>query len=164
MFAVVLALMSVTLTPLSMAPTTHCYLAFQVAGVMEQDANSAAPSQPPATRAGSSTPPCLNDVKSEMRRLLRLAGECGGSHDAIEAIESSEAGTDGRRREIAMECANTYGSLGEHEEVPQHCPLLLMCTALSFRYAIDTIDSYDGDCTTAVEAGLNEIFAPKQER
>jgi hypothetical protein len=42
-----------------------------------------------------------------MRRLLRLAGECGGSHDAIEAIESSEAGTDGRRREIAMECANT---------------------------------------------------------
>jgi hypothetical protein len=53
-----------------------------------------------------------------MRRLLRLAGACGGSHDAIEAIESSEAGTDGRRREIAMECANTYGSLGEHEEVP----------------------------------------------
>jgi hypothetical protein len=164
MFAVVLALISVTLTPLSMAPTTHGCLAFQVAGVMEQDANSTAPSQPPATRAGSSIPPCLNDVKSEMRRLLRLAGECGGSHDAIEAIESPEAGTDGRRREIAIECANTYGSLGEHEEVPQQCPLLLMCTALSFRYAIDTIDSYGGDCTTAVEAGLNEVFTQKHER
>jgi len=126
--------------------------------------HSAALAQTAASPGWKTTPPCLNDVKSEMRRLLRLAGECGGSHDAIEAIESSEAGTDGRRREIAMECANTYGSLGEHEEVPQHCPLLLMCTALSFRYAIDTIDSYDGDCTTAVEAGLNEIFAPQQQR
>jgi hypothetical protein len=164
MFAVVLALISVTLTPLSMAPTTHCCLAFQVAGIVGDAVHSAALAQTAASPGWKTTPPCLNDVKSEMRRLLRLAGECGGSHDAIEAIESSEAGTDGRRREIAMKCANTYGSLGEHEEVPQQCPLLLMCTALSFRYAIDTIDSYDGDCTTAVEAGLNEIFAPKQER
>jgi hypothetical protein len=35
-------------------------------------------------------PPCLEDLKSEMRRLLGLADQCGGSHGVIAAIESLE--------------------------------------------------------------------------
>ena len=93
---------------------------------------------------------CLAFAQSEMTRLLEVARGCGASPEFIESIKRpglSDASIQ------SAECRRRAETLTK-----QDCPLVPICAALALEYAIENIDRFNGDCTSATEAGLQYVL------
>lgn len=96
---------------------------------------------------------CLAYAESEMKRLLEVARDCGAAPAVIESINAPGLSDASDTRE---ECQRRVETLTE-----QDCDIAPLCAALALEYAIENIDRFDGDCTSATEAGLKHVFVPE---
>jgi hypothetical protein len=93
---------------------------------------------------------CLAYAQSEMNRLLEVARDCGASPELIQSIKGPALSVASVQR---AECRRRAETLTEPE-----CPLVPICAALALEYAIENIDRFNGDCTSATEAGLQYVL------
>jgi hypothetical protein len=110
---------------------------------------------------GSEEPACVADMESNRQQMIALALECGASCDLIGSIDAPRTG-EGRSysrydyAEFSSECHQPLSVASQYEGFDD-CARVYACAALAYTYAIDNIESYDGDCTAAAEAGLREV-------
>jgi hypothetical protein len=114
---------------------------------------------------GSEEPACVADMESNRQQMIALALECGASCDLIGSIDAPRTG-EGRSysrydyAEFSSECHQPLSVASQYEGFDD-CARVYACAALAYTYAIDNIESYDGDCTAAAEAGLREFPVPQ---
>jgi hypothetical protein len=96
---------------------------------------------------------CLAYAQGEMSRLLEIATACGAPHELIESIKEPGLSDASDQR---AECQQRGETLTE-----QDCPLVPVCASLALEYAIENIDRFNGDCTSATEAGVKYVFVPE---
>jgi hypothetical protein len=88
-----------------------------------------------------------------MARLLEIARGCGAPPELIESIKTPGLSHASDQR---AECRRRADTLTE-----QDCRLAPICGALALEYAIENIDRFNGDCTSATDAGLKYVFVPE---
>lgn len=96
---------------------------------------------------------CVDHRKAEMHRLLTVAKDCNAPTEWVKEIESPEQSD---FKDVRAECQRRADSLTE-----QDCDIVPICLALALRFAVENIDRFDGDCTSATEAGLKFVFVPE---